>query len=111
MASDDIYIKLHGLMVHILVTIKPSWKQYVVYEGENRVTTIYSETNKAIYDIVDASKIFFNTNSFRTQELVYSIFWSTGSCIPMAKTYFISPITIYREFFISKCLIYVLDYD
>ena len=69
-ASKDTYIKLQGSMVHTLVAIDPSWKQYILYEGKKRVPTIYGQAEKAIYGTVDASKLFFmNLSSFLTVDL------------------------------------------
>ena len=45
--------------MHTLLTIDPTWKKYVVYEGKKRVPTIYTEADKALYGTVDVSKLFF----------------------------------------------------
>ena len=60
-------------MVDTLLAIDPSWKQYVVYEGKKRVSTMYSEADKALYGTVDAPKLFFeNLSIFLVDELGFT---------------------------------------
>ena len=42
----------------MLVKINPMWKDYIVYEGKRNTPTVYIEVFKALYGIVDATKLF-----------------------------------------------------
>ena len=67
-ASDSTIIKLQGAIVEALLKINPMWSQYIVHEGKNRTPTIYSKAIKALYETVDASKLFFDDlSSFFTE--------------------------------------------
>ena len=46
--------------MHIMLKINPTWEEYVVYEGKNKIPTIYSEAIKALYGTVDAAKLFYD---------------------------------------------------
>lgn len=72
-ASKDTFIKLQGSMVHTLLSIDHSWTQCVVYEGNKRVPTIYSEVDRAIYGSADDSKLLFeNLVTFLVDELDFT---------------------------------------
>ena len=58
-SSDGMIIKLQGAVVESLIRINPTWQKCVVYLGNKRTPTIYSEVIKALYDTVDSSKLFY----------------------------------------------------
>ena len=62
-ASDGTIIKLQGTLVNNLIKIDEEWAKYVVYEGRNKVPTVYSTAIKALYGTVDAAKLFYDNLS------------------------------------------------
>ena len=62
-ASDVTIIKLQGALVNTLIKIDEEWAKYVVYEGRNKVPTVYSTAIKALYGTVDAVKLFYDNLS------------------------------------------------
>jgi len=43
-----------------MLKVNPTWEEFIVYEGKNRLTAIYSEAIKALYGTVDAAKLFYD---------------------------------------------------
>ena len=71
--SNGTIIKLQGAVVEAMLIINPSWQQYVVHEGRKNNPTIYSESLKTLYGIVDASKLFFDDlTSFLVRDIDFT---------------------------------------
>ena len=57
-----------------MLKINPAWKQYVIHEGKKNTPTIYIEAFKALYGIVDASKLLFDAlTSFLVKDLGFKV--------------------------------------
>lgn len=55
--GDRIILRLAGRMVHQLLSIKPEWKEFVVYE--KGIAVIYATLNQYMYGTMEAAKKFW----------------------------------------------------
>ena len=55
--DEQLFLKFDGDLVELLVQVEPTYQSYITYEGRQPV--LYTELNKALYGMFQATLLFW----------------------------------------------------